>query len=195
MNLIPVIVDKEQYGERSYDIFSRLLKDRIIFISGEINESLANSVIAQLLYLDSIETKDIYLYINSPGGIVSQGMAIYDTMNYIKSDVSTICIGLAASMGAFLLLSGTSGKRIALENSEIMIHQPLGGTEGQVTDIKIATDRLIKIKKKLNNIISLKTNQSIKKVEKDTERDYYMDSYEAKEYGIIDKVIKKKETN
>ena len=195
MNLIPVIVDKEQYGERSYDIFSRLLKDRIIFISGEINESLANSVIAQLLYLDSIETKDIYLYINSPGGIVSQGMAIYDTMNYIKSDVSTICIGLAASMGAFLLLSGTSGKRIALENSEIMIHQPLGGTEGQVTDIKIATDRLIKIKKKLNNIISLKTNQSIKKVEKDTERDYYIDSYEAKEYGIIDKVIKKKETN
>ena len=194
MNLIPVVIDKEQYGERSYDIFSRLLKDRIIFVSGEINESLANSVIAQLLYLDSIETKDIYLYINSPGGIVSEGLAIYDTMNYIKSDVSTICVGLAASMGAFLLLSGTKGKRIALENSEIMIHQPLGGTEGQVTDIKIATERLIKIKKKLNNIISLKTNKSIKKIEKDIERDYYMDPHEALEYGIIDKVIKKKET-
>ncbi len=189
MNLIPVIVDKEQYGERSYDIFSRLLKDRIIFISGEIDENLANTVIAELLYLDSLETKDIYLYINSPGGSVTEGMAIYDTMNYIKSDVSTICVGLAASMGAFLLLSGAKGKRIALENSEIMIHQPLGGAEGQVTDIKIATDRLIKIKKKLNNIISLKTNKNIKKIEKDTERDFFMDSYEAKEYGIVDKVI------
>ncbi len=189
MNLIPVIVDKEQYGERSYDIFSRLLKDRIIFISGEIDENLANTVIAELLYLDSLETKDIYLYINSPGGSVTEGMAIYDTMNYINSDVSTICVGLAASMGAFLLLSGAKGKRIALENSEIMIHQPLGGAEGQVTDIKIATDRLIKIKKKLNNIISLKTNKNIKKIEKDTERDFFMDSYEAKEYGIVDKVI------
>ena len=189
MNLIPVIVDKEQYGERSYDIFSRLLKDRIIFISGEIDENLANTVIAELLYLDSLETKDIYLYINSPGGSVTEGMAIYDTMNYIKSDVSTICVGLAASMGAFLLLSGAKGKRIALENSEIMIHQPLGGAEGQVTDIKIATDRLIKIKKKLNNIISLKTNKNIKKIEKDTERDFFMNSYEAKEYGIVDKVI------
>lgn len=194
MNLIPVIVDKEQYGERSYDIFSRLLKERIIFLSGEIDENLANSVIAQLLFLDSIETKDIYLYINSPGGIVSQGMAIYDTMNYIKSDVSTICIGLAASMGAFLLLSGTKGKRIALENSEIMIHQPLGGIQGQATDVKIATDRLIKLKKKLNTIISNKIGRSIKKVEKDTDRDNYMDAYEAKEYGIVDKIITKKES-
>ena len=195
MNLIPVIVDKEQYGERSYDIFSRLLKERIIFLSGEIDDNLANSIIAQLLYLDSIETKDIYLYINSPGGIVSQGMAIYDTINYIKSDVSTICIGLAASMGAFLLLSGAKGKRIALENSEIMIHQPLGGIQGQATDVKIATDRLIKIKKKLNTIISNKTGKSIKKVEKDTDRDNYMDAYEAKEYGIVDKIITKKESN
>ena len=192
MNLIPIIVDKEQYGERSYDIFSRLLKERIIFISGEIDENLANSVIAQLLYLDSIETKDIYLYINSPGGIVTQGMAIYDTMNYIKSDVSTICVGLAASMGAFLLLSGTKGKRFSLENCEIMIHQPLGGAQGQATEIKIAADRIIKIKKKLNKIISERTNTSIKKVEKDTDRDYYLDPYEALNYGIIDKVITKK---
>ena len=192
MNLIPIIVDKEQYGERSYDIFSRLLKERIIFISGEIDENLANSVIAQLLYLDSIETKDIYLYINSPGGIVTQGMAIYDTMNYIKSDVSTICVGLAASMGAFLLLSGAKGKRFSLENCEIMIHQPLGGAQGQATEIKIAADRIIKIKKKLNKIISEKTNTNIKKVEKDTDRDYYLDPYEALNYGIIDKVITKK---
>lgn len=192
MNLIPIIVDKEQYGERSYDIFSRLLKERIIFISGEIDENLANSVIAQLLYLDSIETKDIYLYINSPGGIVTQGMAIYDTMNYIKSDVSTICVGLAASMGAFLLLSGAKGKRFSLENCEIMIHQPLGGAQGQATEIKIAADRIIKIKKKLNKIISERTNTNIKKVEKDTDRDYYLDPYEALNYGIIDKVITKK---
>ena len=192
MNLIPIIVDKEQYGERSYDIFSRLLKERIIFISGEIDENLANSVIAQLLYLDSIETKDIYLYINSPGGIVTQGMAIYDTMNYIKSDVSTICVGLAASMGAFLLLSGAKGKRFSLENCEIMIHQPLGGAQGQATEIKIAADRIIKIKKKLNKIISERTNTNIKKVERDTDRDYYLDPYEALNYGIIDKVITKK---
>ena len=193
MNLIPIIVDKEQNGERSYDIFSRLLKERIIFLSGEIDDNLSNTIIAELLYLDSISNEDIYLYINSPGGEITSGLAIYDTMNYIKSDVSTICVGLAASMGAFLLLSGTKGKRIALENSEIMIHQPLGGVKGQATDIKIATERILKIKKKLNNIISEKTNQSIKKIEKDTERDYYMDAEEATKYGIVDKILKKKE--
>ncbi len=193
MNLIPIIVDKEQNGERSYDIFSRLLKERIIFLSGEIDDNLSNTIIAELLYLDSISNEDIYLYINSPGGEITSGLAIYDTMNYIKSDVSTICVGLAASMGAFLLLSGTKGKRIALENSEIMIHQPLGGVKGQATDIKIATERILKIKKKLNNIISEKTNQSIKKIEKDTERDYFLEPEEAKKYGIIDKILMKKE--
>ena len=193
MNLIPIIIDKEQNGERSYDIFSRLLKERIVFISGEIDDNLSNSVIAQLLYLDSLNSDDIYLYINSPGGDITAGLAIYDTMNYIKSDVSTICVGLAASMGAFLLLSGKKGKRIALENSEIMIHQPLGGVKGQATDIKIVSDRIIKIKKKLNNIISKKTNKSLKQVEKDTDRDYYLDSKEAKEYGIVDKILTKKE--
>ena len=193
MNLIPIIVDKEYEGERSYDIFSRLLKDRIIILSGEIDDNVANTVVAELLYLDSQNNNDIYLYINSPGGEITSGMAIYDTINYIKSDVSTICIGLAASMGAFLLLSGTKGKRIALENSEIMIHQPLGGAKGQATEIKIATERILKIKKKLNRIISEKTNQNIKKVEKDTERDYFLDSQEALKYGIIDKIIKKKE--
>ncbi len=193
MNLIPIIVDKEYEGERSYDIFSRLLKDRIIILSGEIDDNVANTVVAELLYLDSQNNNDIYLYINSPGGEITSGMAIYDTINYIKSDVSTICIGLAASMGAFLLLSGTKGKRIALENSEIMIHQPLGGAKGQATEIKIATERILKIKKKLNRIISEKTNQNIKKIEKDTERDYFLDSQEALKYGIIDKIIKKKE--
>ena len=193
MNLIPIIVDKEYEGERSYDIFSRLLKDRIIILSGEIDDNVANTVVAELLYLDSQNNNDIYLYINSPGGEITSGMAIYDTINYIKSDVSTICIGLAASMGAFLLLSGTKGKRIALENSEIMIHQPLGGEKSQDTEIKIATERILKIKKKLNRIISEKTNQNIKKVEKDTERDYFLDSQEALKYGIIDKIIKKKE--
>ena len=193
MNLIPIIVDKEYEGERSYDIFSRLLKDRIIILSGEIDDNVANTVVAELLYLDSQNNNDIYLYINSPGGEITSGMAIYDTINYIKSDVSTICIGLAASMGDFLLLSGTKGKRIALENSEIMIHQPLGGAKGQATEIKIATERILKIKKKLNRIISEKTNQNIKKVEKDTERDYFLDSQEALKYGIIDKIIKKKE--
>ena len=189
MNLIPIVIDKEQNGERSYDIFSRLLKDRIIFLSGEINDTLANSIVAQLLYLDSLNNNDIYLYINSPGGDITSGMAIYDTINYIKSDVSTICIGLAASMGAFILLSGTSGKIIALQNSEIMIHQPLGGVNGQATDIKIAAERITRIKEKINKIISIKTKQKIKKIEKDTDRDYFMDSFEAKKYGIIDKII------
>lgn len=194
MNLIPIVVDKEINGERSYDIFSRLLKDRIIFISGEIDDNLANSTIAQLLYLDSINNDDIFLYINSPGGSISSGLAIYDTINYIKSDVSTICVGLAASMGAFLLLAGTKGKRIALENSEIMIHQPLGGVSGQATDIKIVSEHIHNIKNKINKIIASKTNQSIKKIEKDTDRDYYMSANDAREYGIVDKILKKKET-
>lgn len=191
MGLIPIVIDKEGQNERSYDIFSRLLKDRIVFISGEIDDNLANSVIAELLYLDSLEKKDIYLYINSPGGSITSGMAIYDTMNYIKSDVSTICIGIAASMAAFLLSCGKIGKRIALPNSEIMIHQPLGGVEGQATDIKIRADRIIKLKKKLNNILSKNTGQNINKINKDTERDYFMTSEEALRYGIIDSVIEK----
>ncbi len=192
MNLVPIIIENENGKEKSYDIYSRLLKDRIIFLCGEINDELANSVIAELLYLDSQSNEDIYLYINSPGGEITAGMAIYDTINYIKSDVSTICIGIAASMGAFLLLSGTKGKRYSLENSEIMIHQPLGGVKGQATEIKIVAERILKIKNKLNKIISKKTNIPIKKVEKDTERDYYLEPIEALKYGIIDKIIKNK---
>ncbi len=195
MGLIPIIIDKEGNNERSYDIFSRLLKDRIIFISGEINDDLANSVIAELLYLDSIETKDIYLYINSPGGSITSGLAIYDTMNYIKSDVVTISIGIAASMAAFLLSCGKKGKRLALPNSEIMIHQPLGGVEGRATDIKIGAERIIKLKKKLNKILAENTNQSLHKITKDTEIDYFMTSNEALKYGIIDKVIQKESAN
>lgn len=195
MSLIPIIIDKEGNNERSYDIFSRLLKDRIIFISGEINDDLANSVIAELLYLDSIETKDIYLYINSPGGSITSGLAIYDTMNYIKSDVVTISVGIAASMAAFLLSCGKKGKRLALPNSEIMIHQPLGGVEGRATDIKIGAERIIKLKKKLNKILAENTNQSLNKITKDTEIDYFMTSGEALKYGIIDKIIEKENTN
>ncbi len=190
MNLVPVVVDKELDGERSYDIFSRLLKERIIFISGEINDSLANSVIAELLYLDSIGDGDISIYINSPGGSVSSGMAIYDTMNFIKSDVCTICIGMAASMAAFLLSCGQKGKRFILPNADVMIHQPLGGAEGQASDIKIASDRIIDIRKRLNKILSKNTGQSLKKIEKDTERDNYLNSSEALEYGLVDKIIK-----
>lgn len=193
MSLIPIIVDKEGNNERSYDIFSRLLKERIVFISGEINDDLANSVIAELLYLDSVEKKDIYLYINSPGGSITSGMAIYDTMNYINSDVSTISIGIAASMAAFLLSCGKKGKRYALPNSEIMIHQPLGGVEGRATDIKIGAERIIKLKKKLNKILAENTKKSLKKINKDTEIDYFMTSKEALDYGIIDKVIEKQE--
>ena len=195
MSLIPIIIDKEGNNERSYDIFSRLLKDRIIFISGEINDDLANSVIAELLYLDSIETKDIYLYINSPGGSITSGLAIYDTMNYIKSDVVTISVGIAASMAAFLLSCGKKGKRLALPNSEIMIHQPLGGVEGRATDIKIGAERIIKLKKKLNKILANNTNQTLNKITKDTEIDYFMTSSEALKYGIIDKIIEKENTN
>ena len=194
MNLVPIIVDKETNGERSYDIFSRLLKNRIILLTGEIDDNMSSSIVAQLLYLDSLNNDDISIYINSPGGSVTAGMAIYDTINFIKSDVSTICLGLAASMGAFLLLAGTKGKRIALENSEIMIHQPLGGVSGQATDIKIVSEHIHNIKNKINKIIASKTNQSIKKIEKDTDRDYYMSANDAREYGIVDKILKKKET-
>lgn len=190
MSLVPVVVDKEIDGERSYDIFSRLLKERIIFISGEINDSLANTVVASLLYLDSINHDDISIYINSPGGSVSSGFAIYDTMQFVASDVSTICIGMAASMGAFLLSSGTPGKRYALPNADIMIHQPLGGAEGQASDIKIAADRIILLRKRLNKILAKNTKNSLRKIEKDTERDYYLDTEEAVLYGLIDKVIK-----
>ena len=192
MNLVPMIVDKELDGERSYDIFSRLLKNRIILLSGEINDACSNSIIAQLLYLDSISNEDISLYINSPGGSVSAGMAIYDTMNFIKSDVATICVGMAASMGAFLLSSGQKGKRSALPSSEIMIHQPLGGAEGQATEIKIVAEHITKLKKKLNTILAKNTKKSLKTIENDTERDHYLDAEEALEYGLIDKIIKKK---
>lgn len=191
MNLVPVVIDKDINGERSYDIFSRLLKERIIFISGEINDSMANSVIAELLYLDSINNNDISLYINSPGGVITSGMAIYDTMNFIKSDVSTICIGMAASMAAFLLSSGTIGKRYILPNADVMIHQPLGGAEGQATDIKIASDRIINLRSKLNKILAKNTGKSISKIAKDTERDNYLDAEAALQYGIVDKIIKK----
>lgn len=192
MNLIPVVVDKERFGERSYDIFSRLLKERIIFLSGEIDDDVANAVIAELLYLDSLNNEDISLYINSPGGSITSGMAIYDTMKFIKSDVSTICIGMAASMAAFLLSCGTKGKRFILPNSEVMIHQPLGGVSGQATEIKIAAERILKLKEKLNRILSNNTNKDFDAISKDTERDYFMDSNEALEYGIVDKIIKEK---
>lgn len=192
MNLVPTVIEKEFNGERSYDIYSRLLKDRIIILNGEINDSLSNIIVAELLYLDSLNNDDISLYINSPGGSITSGMAIYDTMNFIKSNVSTICIGMAASMAAFILSSGKKGKRIALPNAEIMIHQPLGGCEGQATEIKIAAERILKLKNKLNKILSENTNQSIEKIENDTERDYFLSAKEAKEYGIVDKIIENK---
>ena len=187
--LIPTVIEKSNQGERAYDIFSRILKNRIILLSWEIDDNTANVAIAELLYLDSINNDDISLYINSPGGSVSAGMAIFDTMNYIKSDVSTICIGMAASMAAFLLACGKSGKRYCLPNSEVMIHQPLGGVQGQATEIKIVAERIIKLKNKLNQILSEKTNKKLSEIEKDTDRDYYMNSQEALEYGIIDKII------
>ena len=195
MNLIPNVLEKTHDGERVYDLYSRLLKDRIIMLSGEINDDTSNTVIMQLLYLDSISHEDINIYINSPGGSITSGMAIYDTMNFIKSDVSTICVGMAASMAAFLLSSGKKGKRFALKNSEIMIHQPLGGAHGQATEIKIAAERILKLKNKLNKILSKNTNQSIKKIENDTERDNFMDSNEALKYGIIDKILEKEKTS
>ena len=192
MNLVPTIIEKSHNGERAYDIYSRLLKDRIIILNGEIDDNTANTVVAQLLYLDSLNNDDISLYINSPGGSITAGMAIYDTMNFIKSDVSTICIGMAASMAAFLLASGSKSKRYSLPNSEIMIHQPLGGAKGQATEIQIAAERIIKLKNKLNRILSEKTNQPLGKITEDTERDKFMDSKEALDYGLIDKIITNK---
>lgn len=189
MNLIPSVIEKNNNSERVYDIYSRLLKDRIIILGGEIDDNKANTVIAELLYLDSINNNDISIYINSPGGSVTAGMAIYDTMNFIKSDVSTICVGLAASMGAFLLSSGKKGKRFCLPNSEVMIHQPLGGAQGQATEIKIAAEHILKIKKNINQILASNTNKSIETIENDTERDYFLNSNEAVQYGLIDKIL------
>ena len=192
MSLVPMVVEQTGRGERSYDIFSRLLKDRIIMLSGEINDTVSNLVVAQLLFLESEDPdKDIYLYINSPGGSITSGMAIYDTMQYIKPDVSTICIGMAASMGSFLLSSGAKGKRFALPNSEIMIHQPLGGFQGQATDFDIHAKRILKIKESLNKILSENTNQPLEKIKVDVERDYFMSAEEAMNYGLVDKVITK----
>ena len=194
MALVPMVVEQTSRGERSYDIYSRLLNDRIIFLSDEVNDVTASLVVAQLLYLEAQDPdKDIYLYINSPGGSISAGMAIYDTMNYIKCDVSTICVGMAASMGAFLLSSGAKGKRFALPNAEVMIHQPLGGMQGQASDIKIHADHIIRIRAKLNKLLSEQTGKPLKKIEQDTERDNFMTADEACEYGLVDKVITKKE--
>ena len=193
MSLVPVVVEQTSRGERSYDIYSRLLNDRIVMLSDEVNDVTASLVVAQLLYLEGQDPdKDINLYINSPGGSITSGMAIYDTMQYIKCDVSTICIGLAASMGAFLLSSGAKGKRFALPNSEIMIHQPSGGSQGQATDIQIQAERILKMKKNLNKILSDNTGKPIEVIENDTERDNFMSSIEAVEYGLIDKVISKR---
>ena len=193
MSLVPVVIEQTNRGERSYDIFSRLLNDRIIFLSEEVNDVTASLVVAQLLYLESQDPdKDISFYINSPGGSITAGMAIYDTMQYIKCDVSTICVGMAASMGAFLLSAGAKGKRLALPNAEIMIHQPLGGAQGQATDIKIQAERIIKMKEKLNKMLSEATGQPLEKIMADTERDNFMSAEEALEYGLIDKVIDKR---
>jgi len=191
MNLVPMVVDKEINGERSYDIYSRLLKNRIILLTGEINDSTSSNIVAQLLYLDSLGNEDISLYINSPGGSVSAGMAIYDTMNFIKSDVTTICIGMAASMGAFLLAGGAKGKRFALPNAEVMIHQPSGGARGQATEIRIHAENILKTKRKLNEILAANTGKSIEEIERDTERDNFMSAEEAKAYGLIDEIITK----
>jgi len=191
MHLIPTVIEKSSYGERAYDIYSRLLKERIIFLGDVITDSLANTIIAQLLFLESEDAnKDIKLYINSPGGSVSAGLAIYDTMQYVKPDISTICIGMAASMGAVLLTAGEPGKRIALPNSEIMLHQVMGGAEGQAIDVKIRAEHILKIKDRLNVILSKHTKQSIKKIEVDTDRDFFMTAEEAKDYGLIDKILK-----
>ena len=190
MSLVPYVVEQTSRGERSYDIFSRLLNDRIIFLSEEINDANASLIVAQMLYLEAQDPeKDIQFYINSPGGSVTSGMAIYDTMQYVKCDVSTICIGMAASMGAFLLSSGTKGKRIALPNAEIMIHQPSGGAKGQVTDIQIHAQRIMDIKKKLNEILAKNTGKPVEQVAADCERDYFLSAQEAQEYGLVDKVI------
>ena len=190
MSLVPYVIEQTCRGERSYDIYSRLLKERIIFLDGEVNDASASVIVAQLLFLEAEDpNKDIHLYINSPGGSVTAGMAIYDTMNYIKCDVSTICIGMAASMGAFLLSSGAKGKRYALPNAEVMIHQPSGGAQGQATEIKIVAEHILRTRSKLNNILAANTNQPLDVIERDTERDYYMSADEAAAYGLIDTVI------
>ena len=194
MALVPMVVEQTNRGERSYDIYSRLLNDRIVFLSDEVNDVTASLVVAQLLYLEAQDPdKDISLYINSPGGSITSGMAIYDTMNFIKCDVSTICVGMAASMGAFLLAAGTPGKRYALPNSEIMIHQPLGGAQGQASDIQIQAEHILKIKKKLNTILAEKTGKALEEIERDTDRDNWLSADEAKAYGLIDKVIAKRD--
>lgn len=192
MSYVPIVVEKTGRGERSYDIFSRLLKDRIIMLGGEVNDAVASTVVAQLLFLEAEDPdKDIYLYINSPGGVITSGMSMFDTMNYIKPDVCTICIGQAASMGAFLLSSGAKGKRFALPNSRIMIHQPLGGAQGQATDIQIQAKEIQRMKDSLNKILSQQTGQELAKIEADTERDFFMSAHEACEYGLVDKVMEK----
>ena len=189
--IIPTIVEKEKGYEKVYDLYSRLLKDRIIFLSGEITDEVSNVVVGELLFLNSQSDDDIYLYINSPGGSVTAGMAIYDTMNFIKADVCTICVGMCASMAAFLLSSGAKGKRMCLPTGEVMIHQPLGGAQGQATEIQIAAERIIKLKKKLNMELANNTGQKLNKIERDTERDHFMDASEALEYGIVDKILEK----
>lgn len=191
MALVPMVVEQTSRGERSYDIYSRLLKERIIFLGGEVNDTIANLIVAQLLFLEAEDPdKDIQIYINSPGGSVSAGLAIFDTMQYVKPQVSTICMGMAASMGAFLLAAGEKGKRFALPNSKILIHQPLGGTQGQAEDIRIHAENIIKTREQLNDILAERTGQSLERISKDTDRDYYMTAEEAKEYGLIDEVIK-----
>ncbi len=192
MSYIPFVIEKSGRGERSYDIYSRLLKDRIIMLSGPIDDAVASSIVAQLLFLEAEDPdKDIYLYINSPGGVITSGFSIYDTMNYIKPDIVTICIGQAASMGAFLLCCGTQGKRYALPSSRIMIHQPLGGAQGQATDIEIQAKEILRLKKYLNKIMSERTGKTVRTIEKDTERDFFMSAEEAKEYGLIDRVLER----
>ena len=193
MALVPMVVEQTSRGERSFDIYSRLLQDRVIFLSDEVNDTTASLVVAQLLFLESQDPdKDIVLYINSPGGSITAGMAIFDTMNYIKCDVSTVCVGMAASMGAFLLAAGAKGKRMALPNSEIMIHQPLGGMQGQATDIKIHADRIIRMRRTLNEILAKQTGRPVEEIERDTERDNFLSAEEAKAYGLIDEVIDKR---
>lgn len=192
MSYVPIVVEQTNRGERSYDIYSRLLKDRIIFLGSQVNDMVSNSIIAQMLFLQADDPdKDIHLYINSPGGSITAGMAIYDTMQHIKPDVSTICVGMAASMGAFLLNAGSKGKRFALPNSEIMIHQPLGGAEGQASDIEIRARRILKLRDKLNHILAERTGQLLERIERDTDRDYFMSAEEALEYGLVDKVLHK----
>ncbi|MCK5084191.1 MAG: ATP-dependent Clp protease proteolytic subunit [Candidatus Pacebacteria bacterium] len=191
MNLIPTVIEKSTYGERAYDIYSRLLKDRIIFLGGPINDAVANTVIAQLLFLEKQDDKaDVMIYINSPGGVVTSALAIYDTMNYVKCDVSTVCIGMAASAASLLLSSGAKGKRLVLPNAEVMIHQVMGGAEGQASDIEISAKHILKIKDRLNKILAKNTGQSLEKVEKDSDRDFYMNAEEAKKYGVVDKIVK-----